>query len=96
VAGGLLPCPSALVILLTALSVGRIWFGLGLVLAFSGGLALVLVLLGIAVVLAGRAVGAGRGGGLARWVPVGSALVVSGLGVTLVVRELMEATGRGL
>ncbi|HEY2733305.1 MAG TPA: hypothetical protein VGI70_04935, partial [Polyangiales bacterium] len=51
-AGGLLPCPSALVVLLVAIAAHRIGFGLALVSAFSVGLAAVLVALGIASVLA--------------------------------------------
>src|SRR5205823_4957518 len=39
VSGGLLPCPSALVVLLAAISLHRVGFGLLLVLAFSLGLA---------------------------------------------------------
>ena len=40
VSGGLLPCPSALVVLLAAISLHRVAFGLLLILAFSAGLAL--------------------------------------------------------
>ncbi len=47
ITGGLVPCPSALVVLLGAVALGRIAFGLALILAFSLGLAL--VLMGIAV-----------------------------------------------
>ena len=41
VSGGLLPCPSALVVLLAAISLHRLAFGLVLIVAFSVGLALV-------------------------------------------------------
>jgi len=53
VAGGLLPSPSALLVLLTALSVGRLAYGLGLIAAFSAGLALTLTAVGVAI-LSGR------------------------------------------
>jgi nickel/cobalt transporter (NicO) family protein len=52
VSGGLLPCPSALVVLLSAIALGRIGFGLALVSAFSLGLAGVLTGLGLMLVYA--------------------------------------------
>ena len=52
--GGLVPCPSALVLLLAAVSVGRIGFGLLLLVSFSLGLALVLMATGLAVLYAKR------------------------------------------
>ena len=50
--GGLVPCPSALVLLLTAVSVGRVGLGLTLLAAFSAGLAVVLTAVGLAVLYA--------------------------------------------
>ncbi len=50
ISGGLLPCPSALVLLLGAVALNRALFGFVLVLAFSAGLALTLTALGIATV----------------------------------------------
>ena len=52
--GGLVPCPSALVLLLAAVSVGRIGFGLLLLVSFSVGLALVLMATGLLVLYAKR------------------------------------------
>lgn len=52
ISGGLLPCPSALVVLLSAIALGRIGFGLVLVLAFSLGLAGVLTGLGLLLIYA--------------------------------------------
>lgn len=54
VSGGLLPCPAGLVVLLSAISLGRVGFGLLLIVAFSAGLALVLSGVGFAVVYGGR------------------------------------------
>jgi nickel/cobalt exporter len=54
---GLIPCPSALVVLLAAVSQHRIGLGLVLIVAFSAGLAATLTGLGIAVVHAGRLLG---------------------------------------
>ena len=55
VSGGLLPCPSALVVLLAAISLHRVAFGLLLIVAFSAGLALTITGIGLVAVLAKRA-----------------------------------------
>ncbi|MBV9385925.1 MAG: sulfite exporter TauE/SafE family protein [Chroococcidiopsidaceae cyanobacterium CP_BM_ER_R8_30] len=52
ISGGLLPCPSALVVLLGAIALGRIGLGLALVSAFSLGLAAVLTGIGLLLVYA--------------------------------------------
>jgi nickel/cobalt exporter len=51
---GLLPCPSALVVLLGAIAQHQVGLGIVLIVAFSAGLALTLVALGIAVIYASR------------------------------------------
>ena len=55
VAAGLLPCPSALVVLLAAIALHRVGFGLALILAFSVGLAATITAIGLVAVLAKRA-----------------------------------------
>jgi len=50
--GGLVPCPSALVLLLTSVSLGRVAYGLTLLVAFSAGLAVVLTAIGLVVLYA--------------------------------------------
>ena len=50
--GGLVPCPAALILLLTAISLGRPGFGVLLLLAFSTGLAIVLMATGMVVLYA--------------------------------------------
>ncbi len=50
--GGLVPCPSALVLLLSAISLGRTGLGLLMLLSFSLGLALVLMATGLTVLFA--------------------------------------------
>jgi nickel/cobalt transporter (NicO) family protein len=50
ISGGMVPCPSALVLLLGAISLGRVEFGIVLVLLFSVGLAAVLTAIGLAMV----------------------------------------------
>ena len=54
ISGGLLPCPAALVVLLSAIGLGRLSFGMLLIVAFSGGLALVLSGIGLTVLYGGR------------------------------------------
>jgi len=54
VSGGLVPCPSALVVMLGAIALGRIAFGMVLILAFSIGLAGVLTGIGLLLVYARR------------------------------------------
>jgi nickel/cobalt transporter (NicO) family protein len=83
---GLIPCPSALVVLLGAVAQHRIGLGLVLIVAFSLGLAATLTGLGIAVVHAGRVLARlpvpGR---IVAAVPAVSAalIVVVGLALTL-------------
>jgi ABC-type nickel/cobalt efflux system permease component RcnA len=54
VAGGLIPCPSAIVVMLAAISLGQVLFGMLLIVAFSAGLAGVLTAIGMALVLGKR------------------------------------------
>src|SRR5215470_1867616 len=56
ITGGIVPCPAALVVLLSALSLRRVGFGLLLIVAFSVGLALVLIAIGLLMVYARRLV----------------------------------------
>jgi nickel/cobalt transporter (NicO) family protein len=85
-AAGLLPCPSALVVLLSAIALHRVGLGLALIVAFSVGLAATITGIGLVAVLARRAFGRLRlDGPLVRTLPAASALVVLavGLGITL-------------
>ncbi len=54
VSGGIVPCPSALVVLIAAISQHRIGLGMVLILAFSLGLAATLTAVGLAVIFGGR------------------------------------------
>jgi ABC-type nickel/cobalt efflux system permease component RcnA len=89
VSGGLLPCPSALVVLLAAISLHRIGFGLLLIVAFSAGLALTITGIGLVAVLArgvfGRLPFNGRALSL---LPALSAFVIVVAGVGMTVRAL--------
>ena len=89
VSGGLLPCPSALVVLLAAISLHRVAFGLILILAFSTGLALSITGIGLAAVLAKKAFArASFDGRLIRALPAVSALVILVAGVAMTARAL--------
>jgi ABC-type nickel/cobalt efflux system permease component RcnA len=89
ISGGILPCPSALVVLLTAISLHRVGYGMLLIFAFSIGLAGVLTGVGLLLVHA-------RGlfsrlpvdSAVARIMPVVSAAIVTGLGVVIAFRAL--------
>ncbi len=84
ISGGLLPCPSALVVLLAAISLHRIAFGLLLIVAFSAGLALTITGIGLAAILARRAfAGARLDGRLVSALPALSALVIVGAGIAM-------------
>jgi nickel/cobalt exporter len=56
ITGGAVPCPSALVVMLSAMALHRIAFGLVLILSFSLGLAVVLTGIGLMVVRLGGAI----------------------------------------
>ena len=89
ISGGLLPCPSALVVLLGAISLHRIAFGMALVLAFSVGLALAITMVGLVAVMAkgafARLDGRGR---LLSVLPAVSAFVIVLAGAAMVARAL--------
>jgi nickel/cobalt transporter (NicO) family protein len=55
-AGGLVPSPSALVVLLGAIALGRVWFGVLLVVAYGAGMAATLTGAGVALVRARAAI----------------------------------------
>jgi nickel/cobalt transporter (NicO) family protein len=89
VSGGLLPCPSALVVLLAAISLHRIGFGLLLIVAFSAGLALTITGIGLVAVLARSAFGrVSLDGRLVSLLPTISALVIVAAGIGMTVRAV--------
>ena len=99
VAGGLVPSPSALLVLLSANALGRPLFGVLLVAAYGVGMAVTLTAAGL-LLLRARAVldrrgwTGGRAASLVRLLPLGTAAVVVLVGLGLVLRGL--STGRGL
>jgi ABC-type nickel/cobalt efflux system permease component RcnA len=103
--GGLLPCPSAIVVMLSAIALHRVAFGLLLILAFSVGLAGVLTGIGFVLVYAPLVSKRlpiierlrSRGGWTSRSMafamrafPVGSAVLVFAAGVLMLLRALAQ------
>ena len=89
VAAGLLPCPSALVVLLSAIALHRIGFGLALIVAFSLGLAATITSIGLVAVLAKRAFSRiSLDGPVIRLLPAASAVVILLVGVTITLKAL--------
>jgi nickel/cobalt exporter len=91
IAAGLLPCPSALVVLLSAIALHRIGLGLALIVAFSVGLAATITTIGLVAVLARRAFSRLRlDGPLIRALPAASALAIVAVGVGITLNALPE------
>jgi nickel/cobalt exporter len=90
-AAGLIPCPSALVVLLGAVAQGQIALGMLMIVAFSLGLAATLTGLGLAVVHAGRVLGRlDVPGRLVATLPAVSALLIVGVGIVLTVQAVPQ------
>ncbi|MFC5745512.1 sulfite exporter TauE/SafE family protein [Actinomadura rugatobispora] len=97
-AGGLMPSPSAVVVLLGASALGHAWFGVLLVLAYGAGLALTLVTIGMLVTGTGRLLArrlpalGDRIRAAPALLPTGTAAMVILLGVGLTARSLASLT----
>jgi ABC-type nickel/cobalt efflux system permease component RcnA len=89
-AGGILPAPSALIVMLGAIDAHRVLFGLTLVLAFSAGLATALIVIGLGALRAREAMAARLSGFWGRMVPVLSAVAIVAVGGFLSVRGLVQ------
>jgi ABC-type nickel/cobalt efflux system permease component RcnA len=96
VSGGLVPCPSALVVLVAAISQHRVGLGMALIVAFSLGLAATMTAVGLAVLYGGRLVARLRperrlfGGRIVGALPALSALVIVAAGTIIALRALPE------
>jgi len=89
-AGGILPSPSALIVMLGAINAHRVGYGIGLILAFSVGLALALIVVSLGALRA-RVVMADRLSTFwGRLVPVLSASAMVGVGMFLAVRGAVQ------
>lgn len=102
IAGGIVPCPEALAILLLAIGLHQAWLGMLAIVAFSFGLAGVLVAFGAVVALVqsrsarlvanlpgGQSGGAGAMlAGATRLLPLVSAMVITTVGVVMLLAQL--------
>ena len=89
IAAGLLPCPSALVVLLSAIALHRIGLGLALIVAFSFGLAATITGIGLVAVYARRAFSSvSLEGPLVRALPAASAALILFVGVVITAKAL--------
>lgn len=89
IAGGIVPCPSALVLLLSAIALHQTAYGLALVTAFSLGLTLVLVGVGLSVIYSrqwfDRLPLSSR---IFRYLPVASAIIIMAVGAMLTAQAI--------
>ena len=84
--GGLVPCPSALVVLLSAISLGRVGLGILLLVGFSAGLAAVLMGMGVLVLCVGNLLPSSErftGSRAFQLLPVASAAVIACVGLVM-------------
>jgi len=90
VTGGIIPCPAALIVLLSAFALHRIGLGFFLIVAFSVGLAGVLIGFGMLMVFARRFMThLQMDGPLTRhWLPVASSAFITVLGLLLTLQAL--------
>ncbi len=94
ISGGLLPCPSALILMLSAIALHQVGLGLTLIVAFSIGLAGVLTSIGLIMVYAGRfleRLPVRHTALTARFLPMASATFITLAGLLITVRALVEA-----
>ncbi|MCQ3976445.1 MAG: hypothetical protein DPW09_23690 [Anaerolineae bacterium] len=95
ISGGLVPCPEALGVMLIAIGLNRILLGLGLIVAFSFGLAAVLIVIGILLVRSKSLLDrlGGMGGRWQKWLPLASAIIVTVLGLGIVAKGVLAYLG---
>lgn len=93
IAGGAVPCPDALVVLLMAVNFNHLLLGLALLFAFSAGLAAVLMGVGVLMVTGrmGLSGGAEESAMLRHYLPLGSAAVITLIGAVMTVAPLLNA-----
>ena len=93
ISGGIVPCPAALVVLLSAVSMQRTGFGLLLIVAFSVGLAAVLITIGLLMVYARQFMSRFQVNSrlTSRWLPLTSSAFILVFGVVLTLQALQTA-----
>ena len=93
VSGGILPSPTALVVLLAAISAHRVAYGLSLIVAFSAGLAAALIAIALLALRARGVVDRRLDHRVARAIPVLSAFVIVGFGAFFLTKGLLVVGG---
>jgi ABC-type nickel/cobalt efflux system permease component RcnA len=90
ISGGIVPCPAALVVLLSAVSMHRIGFGLLLIVAFSIGLAAVLIGIGLLMVYAREFMSRFQTEGrvFTRWLPLASSIIITLFGFGMIFQSV--------
>jgi nickel/cobalt exporter len=90
ITGGIIPCPAALIVLLSAVALHRIALGMFLIFAFSIGLAAVLIVFGMLIVYARRVMSFIKMDGplTRKWLPVASSGFITVLGVVLTLQSV--------
>ena len=88
--GGILPSPSALVVLLASVSLGRTALGLALIAAFSAGLAAALIGVGMLTLRARDLAQRRLTDRAARLLPIASAGAIAAMGLFLAVRGALQ------
>lgn len=90
ITGGIIPCPAALIVLLSAFALHRIGMGFFLIVAFSVGLATVLIGFGMSMVYARRIMTHIQIDGplTRRWLPVASSAFITVLGLIVAIQAL--------
>jgi len=91
ISGGLLPCPSALVLMLSAINMNRIGYGIVLTVVFSFGLAATLTVVGLIFLYGGKifdspALSNNR---IVKTIPVFSAFVIACIGAVICYNSLV-------
>jgi ABC-type nickel/cobalt efflux system permease component RcnA len=92
ITGGIIPCPAALIVLLSAFALHRVGLGFFLIVAFSVGLAAVLISFGMLMVFARRFMsGVIADGPLTRlWLPLASSVFIVALGIGLTIQAMIQ------
>lgn len=91
VSGGIVPCPSAMVLLLSAIATGNIAFGLILVLSFSIGLASLLTAIGLLLVYCkNRFEKLPKTNRFFRFVPIASAICICLIGIGISLQAFLQ------
>ena len=90
ITGGIIPCPAALIVLLSAFALHRIGLGFFLIVAFSVGLAAVLIGFGMLMVFARRFMTHLQLDGplTSRWLPAASSCFITILGLALAIQAM--------